>query len=211
MVHLKRVDFTMNILTNAINQILLLRRNLLYRLALYLWISTFLFRFLISIVNYHIPIYQHTIHDHIFEILLDFSPFYEVNICMLEMTSFIGYLTYLIIDSSNIHLWDQIVHQLAKQNWTDFVKANLTFEPTFRFSILMQKPMKTISEWKEVYQKLQNPDSICFESRINSFPYLDRKIRARTLLELIYLFFMLETFLMLTSKCHKLYSKVILK
>ena len=172
-------------------------------MALYLWIATFLFRFLISIINYHIPIYQRTIHDHIFEILLDFSPFYEVNVCMCEITMFIGYLTYLIMGSCNIHLWDQIIHQLAQQNWTNFVKENLTFEPTFRFSILMRKPRKTISEWKVVFQKLKTPESICFKTRIKSFPYLDRKIRAKTLLELICLFFFLETSLILTSKCNK--------
>ena len=190
----------MNILTNAINQILWLRRSLRCRLALYLWISTFSFRFLISIINYKIPIYRHTIHDHVVEVLLDFGPFYEVNICIIEMTLFIGYITYLIIDSSNIHLWDQIILQLAHQSWNDFVKRNLTFEPAFRFSMLMRKPKETISEWKEVFQKLQNPDSICFKSTIKHFPYLDRKIRARILLESICLFFSLETLLMLTSK-----------
>ena len=165
-----------------------------------MWLSMFPIRLFVSSLNYRFDIYQHTVHDHMVEILFDFRPYYEVNVFMGQFTLFVLYTTYLIMDSSSIHLWDHIIPQLAQQNWTQFVKANLTFEPTFRFSVLMRKPRETISEWKEVFQKLQNPDSICFKSTIKHFPYLDRKIRARILLHLFCIYFLVEILFKLTSK-----------
>lgn len=190
----------MSIFPVGLSRMLWLRQNFFCRWILYLWASLFSIRFFLCSINHHFPIYQHTVHDHIYELLLDFEPYYEVDVFLGQMTMFVVYTTYLTLEGSNILLWEQIVYQLVQQNWAQFVNANLSFEPTFQIPALIRRPRKTFTEWKEIFQKLRNFNSIRFRSSIKHFPYLDKRIRAGVLFNLVCLYFTFKILFRITSK-----------
>ena len=193
----------MNLLNENLNQLIWLRKS---RLKIWLIGSILvdclyhIIRSLLMSLIEHFEFSHKIMNGCYFHLFFNFGQFNEIYLtfCLFPINCF--QFLYEIFYKCNFQLWDPLLTTLTRDNWSQFVKNNLDFKPTFSLIKGMQKPTCWMRRWKVVLTKLQDYRQVRFAHPLPLFPYMNRKIRVKILYNLLILTIFIKLFIKLFSK-----------